>query len=147
MNDNACKSIHEWKWKKNIYRRTGRHKSIHFSNFEFLTAPLYCELLTRMQNPRSFRVLGWRKLFFLVDFRDLYGKMMVESTHKYAPTPRVHIYTPPCFSIFGKNYAELSRPVRNCPGTITIGPRYKRVLVYMVSSNVHVPYCTKMWLW
>ena len=45
-----------------------------------------------------------------------------------------------------RSYAELSRPVRNCPGTIPIGPRYARVLVYMASPNVHVPYCTEMWV-
>ena len=53
---------------------------------------------------------------------------------------------PPPRTQIRRKYAELSRPVRNCPGAILIGPRYARVSVYMVSSNVHVPYCTKMWV-
>ena len=44
---------------------------ISFSNFEFLTSPLYCELLTRMQNPRSFPKFGYRKYDFFSFFRHL----------------------------------------------------------------------------
>ena len=33
-----------------------------------------------------FSGVGVMEVDFFFDFRDLYGKMMVESTHKYAPT-------------------------------------------------------------
>ena len=33
-----------------------------------------------------FSDVGVTELDFFFDFRDLYGKMVVESTHKYAPT-------------------------------------------------------------
>ena len=45
-------------------------------------------------------------------------------------TPRVQ--TDPHNQRIRRKYAELSRPVRNCPGTIPIGPRYARVLVYQL---------------
>ena len=55
---------------------------------KFLTSPLYCKLLTSDENAETevFSGVGVTEVDFFFDFRDLYGKMVVESTRKYAPT-------------------------------------------------------------
>ena len=68
----------------------------------------------------------------------------VRTSLRFTATPRVQ--TPDIRTKIQRKYTELSRPVQNCPGTITIGPGYARVLVCMASSDVHVPYCTEMWV-
>ena len=91
-------------------------------------------------------LVGGSARAFLQLFRRIPAPV-IESHDEYVHlvnTPRVQPL--PERTQIRRNYAELSRPVRNCPGTILIGPRYARVPVYMVSSNVNVPYCTEIWV-